>query len=151
MNDDLGYNVQTRRYIIDGVPMTKGKATQLLHAEGLTLREARAILNIHRRCAERQSRLPPPAPEDAMSDDEFWRLFRFSVFRSINLCAARKWIADHLRPAKRPYRRGLYGLKHAFEWDGWGRYIRQGDFADLLAAQGIRVVGQRVYCTEIRS
>lgn len=148
--NELDYDILSRKYVIDGVLVTKAKATQLLRNEGFSVRDARAVLGIHRRCAEREARLPPPVP-DPMSEDEFWRLFRFTLFRTVNRCAARKWIAEHLRSTKRPYRLGLGTLKHRYERDGWARYIRKSDFADLLAAEGIRVVGDDVYCKEIRS
>jgi hypothetical protein len=84
---------------------------------------------------------------------ELCRALGNGLFEATQRVVARDWIAGHLRPAKRPHRLGVYALKHAFEWDGReiGRYIRAGDFAKLLTAAGIRVNGDRVYATEIRS
>ena len=58
---------------------------------------------------------------------ELCRALGNGLFEATQRVVARDWIAGHLRPAKRPYRLGVYALKHAFEWDGReiGRYIRR--------------------------
>jgi hypothetical protein len=74
------------------------------------------------------------------------------LFEAANRHDARDWIAKTLAPAKRAHRLGVYALKHAYEWDRpCKRYIRAGDFAQLLTVAGFRVEGDRVYCREVRN
>ncbi len=84
--------------------------------------------------------------------DEIAHFVELEMFRLVDLELARRWIADHLRPQKHPHRLGLYFWKHEFEQAKRPyRYITARAFAELLTAAGFRVVGDRVYCREVRN
>ena len=149
---DIDYDPLSRKYLIRGQPKTKASAVQLLRADGLTRREASTILNIYRLSVEIEARQLPP-PNDALTDEEAYRLMCAllgnGLSRAVSIHAARRYVAERLRPAKRPHPNGLRAWKHFYEWETH-RYIRQGDFAAVLAEHGIRVDGDRAYAKELK-
>jgi hypothetical protein len=149
----IDYNTKTKQYAMDGELKTRADAMALLRAEGLSQQEAASILRIYRLSAEIEARLPLPPP-DLITDEEAVRLICALICsglqRAVGIYAARRWVDEHLRPARRAHTRGCYSWKHEFEWDTRIRYIRSGDFAGVLTDAKIRVDGNRVYCKEIR-
>lgn len=63
---------------------------------------------------------------------------------SSRLAAQQKWIPQNFQPADRPCKSSLYGLKHQFE-NGTRYYLHEDEMAEAFRANGIKVVGEKVY------
>jgi hypothetical protein len=60
------------------------------------------------------------------------------------LKAQNEWVPENFMPARRPYRSSLYGLKHQFE-NGTRYYLHEDEMAEAFRANGITVIGEKVY------
>jgi hypothetical protein len=138
-----------RRWTVDGRPVTRAGAAWSFRDAGLKYDEIGHLKRIYRLCDEIERRLPPP-PE-SMTVEEFLRLLADELARALSLRVARHWVRDHLRLARSRHPRGLSSWKQRFEHDKPRRRITQDDFARVLTEAGIKVVGDDVYCKEIRS
>jgi hypothetical protein len=75
----------------------------------------------------------------------FLNVFVNGLARGVSkLKAQQEWIPAAFVPAHRPYRSSLYGLKHQFE-NGTRYYLHADEMAEAFRANGIKVIGGRVY------
>ncbi len=150
----IDYDLTDRTFTIDGQPATRAAALAMLHAEGLTTKEANLVLRAARRTAEIEHRT---RPTDLLSISEAMRLFA-SVLelewdRRQNVRRAERWIPANLRPARRPI--SIYSLKHtcdhAYQRAGSACYLRSDDFAKCLRRCDLKITrdGRGVYAKEI--
>ena len=65
------------------------------------------------------------------------------------LKAQNEWVPANFVPARRPYWSSLYGLKHQFE-NGSRYYLHEDEMAEAFRANGIKVVGEKVYAKRKR-
>jgi hypothetical protein len=70
--------------------------------------------------------------------------------RHLSQRAAERWIEAHLTPGKRPNRLSIHYWRSCVESDT-RRYVPRGVMAAALAANGIRVDGDRVFATTRRN
>lgn len=64
------------------------------------------------------------------------------------MAAQEEWIPKHFVPAKRPDRSSIYSIKHEFE-DGTRYYLHAEEMAEAFRANGIRVIGNKVFAKRI--
>jgi len=138
-----------RRWTLDGRPVTRVGAAWAFRDAGLKYDEIGHLMRIYRLCDEIERRLPAPA--DCTTVREFLRLLADELARALSLRVARHWAEEHLLPARSKHRRNLAGWMQRFERDKPNRRISPDDFAQVLKDAGIKVVGDAVYCKEIRS
>jgi hypothetical protein len=74
----------------------------------------------------------------------FWH----GLDRDISRRVAERWIAEHLAPSKRPNRLGLDYWRSCVEHDTH-RYVPASIMRPALEANGIKVVGDRIYVKEV--
>jgi len=108
------------------------------------------LMRIRRLCCEIAARLPPPSTE-CMTIQEFGRLLVDELSRALNISVARRWAREHLRASRGKHRRKLDSWKRQFERANPKRSVTHDEFAKALADAGIKVVGDDVYCEEIRA
>jgi hypothetical protein len=86
-----------------------------------------------------------------MSEAEFRRALADGLAQALSLRVARHWVREHLRAARCKHPLGLAGWKERFEHDKPRRSITQDEFTQVLKDEGIALLGDDVYATEIHS
>ncbi len=142
--------VGRRHWRLNGRAVNQQGATWEFRQTGMKHDEIAHVLRTIRLCFEIEARLPPPPPE-RVTVDEFRRLLLGELAHALTLRLARYWAEKHLLPARSKHRRNLAGWMQRFERDKPNRRISPDDFAQVLKDAGIKVVGDAVYCKEIRS
>ena len=75
----------------------------------------------------------------------FLNVFVNGLARGVSrLKAQRDWVPANFVPARRPYSSSLYSLKHQFE-NGTRYYLHEDEMAEAFRANGINIVGEKVY------
>jgi len=139
-----------RRWLVDGVPVTKEGAAWVFRRVGLTCDETRHLMRIQQLIYEIKQRLPPP-PTDSMTVAEFCHLLADGLAHAVSIQVAQRWVREHLRGARCKNPIGLAGWKERFERDNPKRRIAQGEFVKAINDAKIKVVGDAVYCREIQA
>lgn len=84
-----------------------------------------------------------------IAEADFVNMVANGLARGVSKMAAQEeWIPKHFVPANRPDRSGLNSIKHEFE-DGTRYYLHVEEMAEAFRANGIRVIGSKVYAKRI--
>lgn len=84
-----------------------------------------------------------------IAEADFINMVANGLARGVSKMAAQKeWIPRHFVPAKCPDRSSLYSIKHEFE-DGTRYYLHVEQMAEAFRANGIRVIGNKVFAKRI--
>jgi hypothetical protein len=152
----IDYDLKMKKWSIDGgKPKTHRAAMSALKREGLNQGEAETLLRANKLSAEIEHRRPPA--DDLLSYEEA-RVLRFALVangldRERSLLRAERWVRANLRPGRN--RRSVRSLKHYCDGDyqriGQACYLREADFADVLARCGHTVRDGYVGVKEIRA
>jgi hypothetical protein len=85
---------------------------------------------------------------ETIGEAVFWNAFVNGLQRGVSrLKAQHEWVPQNFVRASRPYQSSLRSLKHLFE-HGTRYYLHEDEMARAFRANGIRVVGGRVYAKQ---